>query len=64
MMEKLKEINKIDPNEKKGSWLGASTDKDRWKGLADGKAQVEVMHEEAESETQRPFGMRVHERER
>ena len=36
-VEKLKEINTIDPNERQGSRLRASTDKVRWKGLADEK---------------------------
>ena len=36
-MEKLKEINSIDPNERQGLELRASTDKGRWKGLTDEK---------------------------
>ena len=37
----MKEINKIDPNERQGSWVRAIPDKDRWKRLADDREPAE-----------------------
>lgn len=51
-MEKLRQINRIDPNERQGSWLRASPDKSRlrqWRG--EEKAQAEVLYEERTSKT-------------
>lgn len=58
MMEKLEAINKIDPNEKKGSRLRATTDKDegeagvsRWERMKRGCCGNEEVEIEMERES-------------